>query len=332
MENERKQSIQTRAEAETLSLDDTATAAAPESSGDSSRPAVPVASNGNNGNNGSANSADMTIIQATAVASEPPAANSSDSLDTPDVATSGSDAVGDASAVASASESPFAVAAHAEQHTPSADIAEAPLPAALDAQTNRDLPDPAQPASWHAPVRAQPAQPISPVPPGAAGAPVPPPGVGFMQPRSPAPMPAHVPWEASSYWGPTTITIQANTAAGASYLLWWVSGMLIYFNERHNRFVRFHAMQSILLTGAMTVFSVLAYILSALCDDLYQATGFTVYRTLGMGIAGLAVVLIVIPWFLAMIAAWSGNYIRLPIVGTYAERYSAPPLHPPSGF
>ena len=196
-----------------------------------------------------------------------------------------------------------------------------------------DLPNPALPAAWSAPAGTPPEgaerriSPVSPMSPYALY-----PGAAPVSPHLPGQMPGNVPWEAASSWGATTLTISANTAAGASYLFWWVSGMLIYFNERHNRFVRFHAMQSILLTGAMTVFAVLAYILSSLCGDIYQATGLHAYSTLGTFIAASAIILIVFVWLWAMIAAWSGNYMRLPIVGTYAERYSAPPLHPPTAF
>lgn len=138
----------------------------------------------------------------------------------------------------------------------------------------------------------------------------------------------NVPWQAAESWGPVTFTIEATTAAGASYLFWWLSGLLMYFNERHNRYVRFHAMQSILLTGALTVVGVIGFILSALCGDLASATGRHVYSTLGAGIAALTIAAIVFPWLFAMIAAWTGNYLRLPIVGHYAERYAAPPIEP----
>lgn len=312
MENERKQSVQTRIEAETSSPDDTVTAATPVPSSASGQPSAPDASG-------------APLPHSAEAVSGPRPADTADTSDTSDTSETAQAQVEptDASALNGAS----ATATHSEPPVP---IAEVPEPAAANGQANRDLPDPAQPASWHAPAGARPAQSFSPVSPGSPV--LPPPGAGFLLPRNPAPMPSHVPWEAASSWGATTLTVQANTAAGASYLFWWVSGMLIYFNERHNRFVRFHAMQSILLTGALTVFSVLAYILSSLCGDMYQATGLHAYRTLGTGIAALAVVLVVIPWFLAMIAAWSGNYMRLPIVGTYAERYAAPPLHPPTVY
>lgn len=138
--------------------------------------------------------------------------------------------------------------------------------------------------------------------------------------------PDRVPWRAASSWGPTTFTITAPTAAGASYLLGWVSGLLVYFNERQNRFVRFHAVQSILLTGVLSVFGVLAYITAALLNDVYTNTRQHVWETLSQGTVALAVLIIAIPWLTAMIAAWSGTYLRLPLVGEYAERFAAPPI------
>jgi uncharacterized membrane protein len=138
--------------------------------------------------------------------------------------------------------------------------------------------------------------------------------------------PGHVPWRAERSWGSTMLSIDANTAAGASYLLWWLSGVLVYFNERDNRYVRFHAVQAILLTSALTVLGVLAYILAALGHDLWRVTHWTVFEAFGNGLAWLAVIFIVVVWLTAMVGAWTGNYLHWPIVGTYAERYAAPPI------
>lgn len=143
-------------------------------------------------------------------------------------------------------------------------------------------------------------------------------------------MPTHVPWQAAQSWGPTTLSINANPAAGASYLLLFITGLLIYFNERNNRYVRFHAMQSILLTGVITVFGVVASILSALCSDIAARTHLQVFQVLGIGIAVLAWLVILCVWLGIMIAAWTGHDVHLPLVGAYAERYAAPPIQPPA--
>lgn len=123
----------------------------------------------------------------------------------------------------------------------------------------------------------------------------------------------------SVYVGPHMI-------AAASYIFWWISGLLVYFNERRNRFVRFHAVQSILLTGTLTIFGVLAYVVSNLLFDVSLITRQRVFATLGQGLGLLAFFLILMLWLAPMIAAWSGAYLRLPIIGDYAERFAAIPI------
>lgn len=144
-----------------------------------------------------------------------------------------------------------------------------------------------------------------------------PPPVGF----------THAPWTVAASWGASSFNTP-NTLAGLSYLFWWVSGLFVYFNERHNRFVRFHAVQSILLTGVLTVASVVLYILWELSGDLSAATHQPAFAHVGQGIAFLGFLAVVGLWLGPMIAAWTGHHVRLPIVGAYAERYAAPPREP----
>lgn len=136
----------------------------------------------------------------------------------------------------------------------------------------------------------------------------------------------HAPWHTASSWGATTFVITAETAAGFSYLFWWVSGLLVYFNERENRYVRFHAVQSILLTGVLSVFSVIAFTIAALFNDQFMSTHQHVWQTLSVGTVLLSLIVVVLPWLGAMIAAFTGTYLQLPIVGDYAERFAAPPI------
>ncbi len=144
---------------------------------------------------------------------------------------------------------------------------------------------------------------------------------------------SHAPWTVASSWGASSLNTP-NTLAGVSYLFWWVSGLWVYFNERRNRFVRFHAVQSILLTGALTVVSVFLYMLWQLSGDLAAATHQAAFAHVGQGIALLGVFGVLALWLATMIAAWSGHHLRLPIIGGYAERYAAPPREPfpPSPF
>lgn len=187
-------------------------------------------------------------------------------------------------------------------------------PIAHDAATYQDAPPGALPA-WHTPSA--------------------PPYVPPQPPRRPqGALPAlrsHAPWRTAQSWGPTTFTVSADTAAGFSYLLWWLTGLIVYFAERNNRYVRFHALQSILLTSVFTVAGVVVYVLDALLHDFARVTHWTFFGALGSGLAVVVVVLgIVVPYLFTMIGAWTGHHIRWPIVGAYAERYAAPPLQIPA--
>lgn len=151
--------------------------------------------------------------------------------------------------------------------------------------------------------------------------------IGAQQPVMPsAVVHTHAPMHTSSSWGATTFVITAETAAGFSYLFWWVSGMLVYFNERENRFVRFHAVQSILLTGALSIFSVLAFTIAAIFNDQFVSSQQHIWQTLCVGTTALSLLIVLLPWLVAMVAAWSGTYLQLPIIGDYAERFAAPPI------
>lgn len=150
------------------------------------------------------------------------------------------------------------------------------------------------------------------------------------QPMAPAPTPpplTHMPWTVAASWGASSLNMP-NALAGLSYLFWWVSGLWVYFNERHNRYVRFHAVQSILLTGLLTVVSVVLYILWELSGDLSAATHQPAFAHAGQGIALLGFLAVIALWLGPMFAAWSGHHLRLPIIGAYAERYSASPREP----
>src|SRR5579885_287424 len=87
-------------------------------------------------------------------------------------------------------------------------------------------------------------------PPPNTGYPPPNPGYQYQQPYG---QPQGQLYNTAHPLGPTTLNMEPNTAAGLSYLT-WVAGLIIFLMEKQNRFVRFHAMQEILLTGLINAF------------------------------------------------------------------------------
>lgn len=131
--------------------------------------------------------------------------------------------------------------------------------------------------------------------------------------------PAHA---AAPDWGPTSFGLSAPLTAFLAYLGWWFTGVIVYFNERQNRFVRFHAYQAIVYTGLLSIVSVLGYVAASLCEDVYLATHQPVFQTLARGVAALVLLGVIFAWFIPLIAAATGYRLRIPFIAPYAERYS----------
>ena len=102
-----------------------------------------------------------------------------------------------------------------------------------------------------------------------------------------------------------------------SYLAGWLSGLILYLLKKdEDDYVAFHAAQSIVLFGALT----LAYILLSILAVFFLFIPFIgllivklAYLVLGLG--GLVV------WVYAMIKAYEGERYRFPIAADLAEKY-----------
>jgi uncharacterized membrane protein len=106
--------------------------------------------------------------------------------------------------------------------------------------------------------------------------------------------------------GQTSIGLEQNVAAGLCYVLSWLSGLVIFLIEKQNRFVRFHAMQSIIFFGGLTVIAIVAPwvpFIGGLLSVLVSLVGF-------------------VGWIVLMVNGFQGKYFKLPVIGDYAERYA----------
>jgi uncharacterized membrane protein len=118
--------------------------------------------------------------------------------------------------------------------------------------------------------------------------------------------------------GPSSIGMDPNISAGLGYLIPLV-GLIFFFIEKQNRFVRFHTLQSVLLAvSGFVLFFVLLFVGIALA---------LVSSNLGGLILGLGYILIpiglFIGWLIAMINAFQGKIFKLPLIGDLAERWSS---------
>lgn len=102
----------------------------------------------------------------------------------------------------------------------------------------------------------------------------------------------------------TSTGLEENIAGLLCYVLGWISGLVFILIERENKFVRFHAFQSIVVFGALTIASIILSLIPVIGD------------VLGWLISVLAFIL----WIVLMVKAYQGTKYKLPWAGNFAEK------------
>lgn len=114
--------------------------------------------------------------------------------------------------------------------------------------------------------------------------------------------------------GPTSMGMQPNVAAGLSYVLGWITGLVFFFMEKQNRFVRFHAMQSILFFGGLSILGIVLRIIIGIDIPFLSLVAFCINGLLGL--------VAFVGWIVLLINGFQGKYFKLPVIGDYAEKYA----------
>ena len=104
--------------------------------------------------------------------------------------------------------------------------------------------------------------------------------------------------------GKTSVGMQANMAGMLCYLFGWVSGLIFFLIEKENKFVKFHALQSI------TVFAVLSLLMIIL----------PFIPILGWIVMLIVPILSFVLWVVLMVKAYQGECFKVPIAGEFAEK------------
>lgn len=104
--------------------------------------------------------------------------------------------------------------------------------------------------------------------------------------------------------GKTSTGLEQNMAGLLCYVFWWVTGVIFLIVEKDNKFVRFHAWQSIVTFGAL---SVALFILNFI-------------PVIGTFISILLWLASIILWVILMIKAYQGQMYKLPVAGDIAEK------------
>lgn len=105
----------------------------------------------------------------------------------------------------------------------------------------------------------------------------------------------------------TATGLDENVAGALAYALGWITGLFFLLTESSNRFVRFHAVQSVILFGGLSI----AWLVSMSIPPIGWFLAFVV-------IPPISAVL----WLLLMFKAYQGERFKAPMVGDIAEQRS----------
>jgi uncharacterized membrane protein len=108
--------------------------------------------------------------------------------------------------------------------------------------------------------------------------------------------------------GKTSLGMEQNVAGLLCYVVWWVTGIIFLLLEKDNKFVRFHAIQSIVLFGAITVVLIIL--------SFIPVIGWIFSTIIGI----IAFIL----WIVLMLKAYQGQMYKLPVAGDIAAKSSNP--------
>ncbi len=108
----------------------------------------------------------------------------------------------------------------------------------------------------------------------------------------------------------TSVGLEENVAGLLCYVLGWITGLVFILIEKENKFVRYHAMQSILVFGSLTVINIVLQVLGWI-----PFIGF-LFSILALLVGILALVL----WIVLMVKAYQKEMFKLPWAGNLAEK------------
>lgn len=113
----------------------------------------------------------------------------------------------------------------------------------------------------------------------------------------------------------TSTGLPSNVAGALAYLLGPITGIAFFVLEKQDRFVRFHAAQSIVVSVAMIIASVALTVFSAILG-IIPIIGFLIglLLSLGFGLASFGL------WLLLMFRAFQGAEWEVPMAGEYARK------------
>ena len=114
---------------------------------------------------------------------------------------------------------------------------------------------------------------------------------------------------------PMSLNLPGRVAAPLAYSGWWVTGVLFWFFERRDLYVRFHAAQALVVFGSIALMvTLLAGLAATSLLFMPNAFRFWVWTAGLFWCAGLVL------WLVAIWQSATGRLWRIPIAAEIADR------------
>jgi uncharacterized membrane protein len=123
----------------------------------------------------------------------------------------------------------------------------------------------------------------------------------------------------------SAIGLDGNIAAALGYPI-GIIALILIFMEKENKFVRFHAIQSLLWSLVMTIVVIIIAVIGTILALIVASASSNLAV-----VFGIIVTLVYLVWLVAFlggliyaaIKAYGNNKTKLPIVGGFAEKWSS---------
>ncbi len=100
----------------------------------------------------------------------------------------------------------------------------------------------------------------------------------------------------------STFGLDKNVACALTYLLGWITGLVFFLTEKEDKEIRFHAMQSIVFFGILTILGMFPLINIVLMPFIS--------------------IISLVGWVFLLVKAYQGEHFKLPVIGGLAEKWA----------
>jgi uncharacterized membrane protein len=128
--------------------------------------------------------------------------------------------------------------------------------------------------------------------------------------------PAKLPEAAAKPEAESSTGMTANVAGLLCYVAWWVTGIIFVVLEKKSKFVKFHAWQSIMTFGVLTVVQIILSIIGSIALTTLSFGLWRFANVLGIIVWVIGVGL----WIVLMLMAYQGKMWKVPLAGNWAEK------------